>query len=239
MPQPSPSSPPPPAAPPAAPPSPGVARAFAAVLSRPAAFYASLRGQTGVGAPVVFALVMGLVSGVVSAVLAAAGLGAAPGAGSVLGPLVASPVAAVVGCFVGGAGVHLLSAFADGKGSYEDSVRVAGYAAAVMPVGAALGAAPLLGTLASLYGLYVVAQGLVTLHLAERRRAFAACAALAVLVALLGLVGHLWGSEGRDGAADVDRRFGEGSEFRREMQRAEQELRRAADEAKARQESGR
>ncbi len=238
MPEPLPSSPPPPAAPPAAAPSPGVGRAFAAVLSRPAAFYASLRGQSGVGAPVVFALAMGIASGVASAVLAAAGVGAAPGAAAGLGALVVSPVTAVVGCLVGAAAVHLVSAFAGGKGSFEDSVRVAGYAAAVMPVGAVLGAVPLLGTLAGLYGLYVVAQGLVTLHLADRRRAFAACGALAVLVALLGVVEHFGTRAARDGA-DLDGRFGEGSEFQREMHRAEQELRRAADEAKARQESGR
>jgi hypothetical protein len=180
-------------------------QAFVAVLSRPAAFYASLRTQSGFGAPVVFAAAMAVAAAVLAALLAAFGLGAGPstpGAAGTFTALVLSPVTAVVGCFVGGAVVHLVSSVAGGKGTFE------------------------------------VAQGTVALHLADRRRTFAACAALGVLVGLLGAAGYVGERAARD-RGDMEDRFGEGSEFQREMRRAQEELRRAADDARARQEGGR
>ena len=216
---------------------PGIFQAFTAVLTRPGEFYASVRGASGFGAPVVFALVMGVVSGVVAAVYTVIGLGAAAGAmGGALGTaaglsaIVMSPVFAVVGCFVGGAIVHVISMIASGRGTYEQSVRVAGYASAVMPIGALLGFLPLLNVLPSLYGLYLVAQGLIAIHAADRKRTYVATAVLAALLVLMSIMGWVAGRAAQQMAQDMDGRFGPNSEFQREMQKAQEEMKRAAEE---------
>lgn len=215
---------------------PRLGQAFTAVLTRPAEFFESLRGQVGFGPPVVFALVMGLLAGVVTAVMGMVGLGAAGGALGVaagLGALVVSPIMAVVfGSFVGGAIVHVISMIAGGKGSYEQSVRISSYASAVMPIGVVLGAVPFLGIAANLYGLYIVAIGVVTLHLADRRRTFTVAAVLAVVVLIVGISGFFAARAAKDIGADMEARFGDRSELQREMQRAAEEMQRAADEMK-------
>ncbi len=240
---------PPPAPPPGAPPpsaaapakGPGIFQAFGAVLTRPAAFYASVKDVGGFGAPLVFALVMGLVSGVFGAVLTVLGLtvagapGGAFGMAVGFGAIIGAPIFAVVGSFVGGAIVHVISMIAGGKGTYEQSVRIAGYASAVMPFGAVLGVVPLLGTLATLYGLFLAAQGLFAIHAAERRRTTLVTGILGVLVVLMAIGGFFAGRAAQRMAADTDARFGPNSEFQREMQKAREEMQRAVDEQRRQQ----
>jgi hypothetical protein len=222
---------------------PGLVQAFVAVLTKPGEFYCSVRDVGGFGAPVIFALVMGVASGVVSAVLMVLGLGAAAGAmGGAIGAaagfasLVTSPIIAVIGCFVGGAIVHLISLIAGGKGSYEQSVRVAGYAAAVMPIGALLGFVPLLSVVPSLYGLYLVAQGLIAIHAADGKKTYVSVGVLAALLVLFSIVGMLAGRAAQEMSREMEGRFGQGSEFQREMQKAQQEMQKAMEEMKKQQE---
>lgn len=214
--------PPSPATPGAPPPStaraPGIVQAFKGVLTKPADFYASVRDVGGLGAPVVFALVMGLVSGVISALYALAGLGAM--AGGAAGPLagasavITSPISAVIGCFVGGAIAHVASMIAGGKGTYEQSVRVAGYAGAIMPLSALLSFVPFLRYLPALYGLYLVAVGLITIHGAERRRTYAVMGVLAAIFVLLSIMFALAGSAvQQQGSGET--RYGPGSDLQR------------------------
>lgn len=216
---------------------PGILQAFVGVLTKPADFYASVRTASGLGAPLVFAVVMGLVSGVITAVFATIGLGAAAGAmGGAFGAgmgvvsILLSPIFAVIGCFVGGAIVHVISMIAGGRGTFEQSVRVAGYASAVMPIGAVLGFVPLLNVLPNLYGLYLVALGLVAIHAADRKRTFASVAVLAALVVLMSIMGWLAGRAMQQVGQDMEGRFGPGSEFQREMQKAQLEAQRAAEQ---------
>jgi hypothetical protein len=215
---------------------PGLVQAFTSVLTRPTEFFESLRGQAGFGPPVVFALVMGLLAGIVTAVIGMVGLGTAGGAlgaAAGLGALVMSPIMAVVfGSFVGGAIVHVISMVAGGKGPYEQSVRISSYACAVMPIGAVLAVVPLLGIAANLYGLYIVAVGVVTLHLADRRRTFTAAVVLAVIVVIAGIASFFATRAAKDMSAEMEAKYGERSEFQREMQRATEEMKRAAEEMK-------
>lgn len=196
---------PPSPAPPSAPPSPaaqapGILQAFVGVLTKPADFYASVREVGGFGAPVVFALVAGLAGGVISAVYAFIGLGATGrAAGGAVGTfagasaVIMTPIFAVIGCFVGGAVVHVVSTIAGGKGTYEQSVRVAGYAGAVMPLSALLSFVPLLRFLPTLYGLYLAAVGLVAIHAADRRRTYAVMGVLAALFVIFSILAALAG----------------------------------------------
>ena len=221
---------------------PGIVQAFVAVLTKPADFYASVRDVGGFGAPVVFALVLGAVSGLISALYMVVGLGAAAGAaGGAFGAfagfsaIIMSPIFAVIGCFVGGAVVHVISLIASGKGTYEQSVRVAGYAAAVIPFGTLLGFTPLLGWLPSLYGLYLVAQGLIAIHAADRKRTYVATGVLAAILVLFSLMAMLAGRAASQVATQMEGKYGKDSELQREMQKAQQEMQRAAEEMRRRQ----
>jgi hypothetical protein len=176
---------------------PGIVQAFTSVLTKPASFYASVRDVGGYGAPVVFALVLGVVAGVINAAYFVLGIGAAGAAGAGvsvgagLAQIITTPIGAVIGCFVGGAVVHLVSLIAGGKGTYEQSVRVAGYAGAVMPITSLVSFAPGLGILPVLYGLYVAAQGLIAIHAADRTKTYVVTGILALLAVLFGILGVL------------------------------------------------
>ncbi|HEY6002917.1 MAG TPA: YIP1 family protein [Anaeromyxobacter sp.] len=188
-----PSAPPPPAAQ-----APGIVQAFVGVLTKPASFYASVRDAGGFGSPVVFALVLGIVAGVISAAYAVLGIGAAgagPMGGAMVGfsAIIATPIVAVIGCFVGGAIVHVVSLIAGGKGTYEQSVRVAGYAAATMPISALLSFVPFLQFVVFLYGLYLAAQGIIAIHAANRTKTYVVTGVLAVLVVVLGIMATVAG----------------------------------------------
>ncbi len=234
MPEPTPSAPPPGSPPPIS--AAALVQAFQAVLTRPAAFFESVKGQTGFREPLVFAVATGLAGGVIHAVFAMAHLLPRVGVGAGLAMIVLLPVFSVVGCFIGGAVVHVVASIAGGKGSFEHSVRIAGYASAVLPVSAVLSFAPLLQYLPTFYGLYVAALGIVALHLADRRRTFIATGVLAALLAVyVGVVGIA----GRRAAEDLRARYGEGSEFQKEMQKATEELGKASEEMRRASEEAR
>ncbi len=218
-------------------PSPGVVQAFATVLTKPAEFFESIRAQTGFGAPIVFALVMGLFAGVLSAVIQALGLGAAGGPGgragvgmAIAGIVLSPTIAVAVGSFVGGAIVHVIALVANGKGTYEQSVRIASYSLAVLPIGALLAVSPFLPTLANLYGLWIVVAGVIAIHLGDRKRTFVAAAVLAVAVVVVGIAGALLARGGDDATASLQGRFGAGSDFQRDVEKARDEMRRATEE---------
>jgi hypothetical protein len=212
---------------PSAPPSPaaqapGIVQAFVAVLTKPATFYASVRDVGGFGSPVVFALVLGLAAGVINAAYMVLGLGAvggvmggAIGAAAGFGTLIMTPIFAVIGCFVGGAIVHVVSLIAGGKGSYEQSVRVAAYAAAIMPIGALVSFVPALRFLPGLYGLYLVAVGLIAIHAADRTKTWVVMGVLAALLVVFGVMGML--------ATRAMQQVGAEMQFQREVQKVQQD----------------
>jgi hypothetical protein len=158
------------------------------------------------------------------------------------GAIVMSPIVAVIfGSFVGGAIVHVISLIAGGKGTYEQSVRVSSYACAIMPVGTLLGVIPGLGFLlsivANLYGLYVVALGVITLHLADRKKTFTVVGVLAAIVVVIGISGYFaaraaknFAAELQKGTVDLQKNFGDGSQFQRDLAKAAEEARKAAEQ---------
>lgn len=208
---------------------PALFQAFLAVLTRPAAFFESVKGQVGYRDPLVFAVAMGLVGGVIHAILAMAHLLPLVGVGAGLAMIVLLPIFAVIGCFIGGAIVHVVASIAGGKGTFEHSVRIAGYSSAVLPVGAVLSFVPLLQYLPTFYGLYIAALGIVALHQADRRRTFIVTGVLAAILAIYVAVVAVAARRVTD---DLRTRYGADSEFHKEMQQAADELRKAADEAR-------
>jgi len=210
---------------------PALVQAFLAVLTRPAAFFESVKGQVGFRDPLVFAVAMGLAGGVIHAVLALAHLLPA-GVGVGLAMIVLMPIFAVIGCFVGGAIVHVVAMIAGGKGSFEQSVRIAGYCSAVLPVGALLSFIPGVQYLPSFYGLYIAALGIIALHLADRRRTFIVTGVLAAILAIFAVMGMMAASAARRAGDDLRARYGEGSEFQKEMQKMSEDLKKAGEEAR-------
>lgn len=234
--------------PPPAPPAPGpsapggvdfssIIPSFVGVLTRPTPFYESVRGQTGLGPPLVFAAAMGLVYGVIVAIYAMVGLGIAGGAlGGAIGAaagfsmIILGPIFAVIGgSFIGGAIVHVISLIAGGKGSFEQSVRISSYALAVMPIGAVLAFIPLVRYLPSFYGLYLIALGIIAIHLADRKKTFVVTGVLAGIFVLFIVVGMLIGAAARTAGDELKARYGEGSDFQRELKKSAEEMRKAAE----------
>jgi hypothetical protein len=217
---------------------------FVRVLTRPSEFWASasVREQKGFGPPIAFAVAMGLVAGVVGAILALTGLGGAfGGLGLMIGgaagvaAVIITPIFYAIGCFIGGGVVYLVAAIAGGRADYEQSVRIAGYASAVGPIAALVGFIPLLGLVPSLYGLYLVALGVIAIEAGDRRKTFIAAGVLAGILVLFQLVGLA----ARSAGDRLQARYGAGSELEQNMQRSTEELqrmsdqmRRAAEEAK-------
>jgi hypothetical protein len=207
------------------------------VLTKPVPFWESVKTQTGLGPPLVFAAVMGVVYGVIVAIYAVVGLGmtagmtgGALGAAAGLGMIVLGPVFAIIGgSFIGGAIVHVISLIAGGKGSFEHSVRIASYSLAVIPIGALLAIIPLVRYLPSFYGLYLVALGVIALHQSDRKRTFVVAGVLAGIMVLFIVIGMLIGMAARTAGNELRTRYGEGSEFQKEMQKSAEEMRKAAE----------
>jgi hypothetical protein len=240
-----------PAAPPPAPPAPGpqgsgsvdfaaIIPSFVGVLTRPASFWDSVKGQTGLAQPLVFSAVMGLVYGVVLAIMAVVGLGVVGGAvGGAIGAaagvsmIILGPIFAVIGgSFIGGAICHVVALIAGGKGNFEQSVRVASYATAVAPIAAVLAFIPVVRYLPSFYGLYLVALGIIALHLADRKKTFVVTGVLAGIYVLFIVVGLLIGAAARTVGSQINTQYGEGSEFQRELRKSAEEMRKAAEKMK-------
>lgn len=216
----------------------GIADAFVRVLTRPAAFWASVSEQKGFGPPIIFAVVMGVIAGVIGAILAIAGLGALMGGmgraiGTVAGlvGIITTPILYVVGCFIGGGVVYLIAMIAGGKPDYERSVRIASYAIAVGPIGAILGFIPLLSLLPGLYGLYLIALGVIALQLGDRRKTFIAAGVLAGLLVLFQLIGFFTAMALRSSGSQLETRYGEGSQFQRDVERSAEEIRQKMEKA--------
>ncbi len=189
------SAPPPPPPPPATPPPnpidlQAIRNDFVAVLTRPIEFWPTLRGRQGFGPPIVFAAAMGVLAGIIGALysLIRVGSGGYGGYG-VTAALVALILSIIlyplIGSFVGGAIVHVLALIAGGRSTYETSVRIASYAMAVMPIAALLSMVPLLGILPHLYGLYLIALGIIALHDTPRQRTLIVVGVLALIVIII------------------------------------------------------
>jgi len=210
--------------------------AFKRVLARPSEFYASVKDQAGLGPPLVFALAMGVAAGVITAVLSLVGLrgaaGALAGAAVGFGAILLSPIFTMIGVVIGGAVAHVISLIAGGKGTFEQSLRVAAYASAVMPIAALVGFVPLVNILPSLYGLYLVAIGLVVVHAADRRKTFISVAVLGALLVLMTISSLLAMRAARSAATDLDKAFGPGSKFQQDLAKGAEQLQRAAEEAR-------
>lgn len=176
--------------------------AMIGVLTKPGDFYASIKGATGFGAPIIFAVIMGLLAGVLTAVKAfmfGASVGGALGGGmgmlAGIGAIIIYPIACIIGVFIGGAIVHVIALICSGKGSYEASCRVAAYGLATMPLNAAIGFIPMVGgwisILVSLYGLFIFYNGLVKLHDAKASVVMIICGIFALIVVASGVWGQI------------------------------------------------
>ncbi len=94
---------------------------------------------------------------------------------------------------------------------------------------------PLLRILPGLYGLYLVGVGLIAIHAAERKRTWTVMGVLAVLLVLLSIFAMLATRAAQNMAEDMRTRLGPNSQFQRDLQKAQQDMLRAAEELKRQQ----
>lgn len=167
------------------------ARTARAVILEPARFFRRLDGRGSSGSAVLFAVVCLVASFLlvqIAAPIEAWLLGEAyPGLGGAFWVILAlSPLLAWLVVYVTAAFQHLLvMAFARQRKRFHETLLVSAYASAL----ALLNWVPVVGYLASAYGLYVTMLGLKELHGTSTGRAL-----LAVLVpALVFVVSIVWG----------------------------------------------
>jgi hypothetical protein len=171
-----------------------------AVVTKPAEFFASakIKGEVGFVPMIIFAVCMGVVAGVLGAVvvilksLTFGAAGAAFGVFAAIGGIILQPIFAVIAVFVGGGIVHVIALISGGKGTYEQSARIAAYSLAVVPIAAVLGLLPIAPILAWLYGLYITALGIFALHEgAKRQTVYIVLGVLAGIWALVTVTGYI------------------------------------------------
>jgi hypothetical protein len=114
-------------------------------------------------------------------------------------------------------------------------VRVAAYAGAIMPISSLLSFVPVLRFLPGLYGLYLVAVGLIAIHAADRTRTYVVTGILAVLLCIFGVMSMLATRAVQQMGADMQGQFGPNSQFQRDMEKARQEMQKAAEEMRRQQ----
>jgi hypothetical protein len=165
------------------------------VLTDSKNFYANLRLQGGLQAPVVFALVGLAIAAVASSLYSAFGPSFGsygfPSGGGFLSVLIASLVGGVIGLFIGSAIFHLvLSLLGAARQPFEATLRVVAYTAGST---ALIGIIPVCGGLiGAVYAIFLYIIGLADVHQCDMGKA--AIAVLAPVVVCCVLFALLWGT---------------------------------------------
>lgn len=233
-------------------PAPNPLTAAIAVLTKPAAFYSSIKGMTGLGPALVFVVITGVLSGVLRAIhffVFGAAMGAAAGApaagllGGTVGAIVMVfliPIAFVIFAFIGGAIVHVIAMIAGGKGTFEKSVHIACYSSAIAPLSALAAFIPVLGRILGLalavYALYVIATGILALHPeAKKQTTYVVTGVLGLIVVGCAGIGMLMGAGARMAGSELQAKYGKGSAFEQQMKKMSEDMKKAAEEAQKKQ----
>jgi hypothetical protein len=152
--------------------------AVRSVVTAPVDFFRGIRRQGDFVNPLLFAIICYEVSAILSGLLGLVGVGASRGFGSFLVALIIAPIAATLGLFIGAGIVHLLVMLIVGSGNagYEGTFRVSAYSS----VTSLVSWIPIIGLIASLYGVYLAIVGIREVHSTTTGRA-----ALVVLIPVI------------------------------------------------------
>lgn len=168
------------------------------VLAESKAFFANLRLQGGLGAPITFALIGMGISALATAIYSSFGSFASYGwpgggmpSGGFVGALIFGLLVGLVGLFIGSGIFHLmLSLLGAARQPFEATFRVVAYAYGAT---ALIGIIPICGSfIGALYGIYLYIIGLADVHQTDIGKSAIAVLAPVVVCCVLGIL--LWGT---------------------------------------------
>jgi hypothetical protein len=158
------------------------------VVTAPVGFFRGIRHQGDFVNPLIFAIICYEVSAVLGGLLGLVGvsMGGTQGFGAFLVSLVVAPIFAAVGLFIGAGILHLLVMLIVGSrnSGFEGTFRVGAYSS----VTSLVSWIPVIGWIASLYGIYLAIMGIREVHNTSTGKAVIVVLIPAVVVFLLALL---------------------------------------------------
>jgi hypothetical protein len=155
------------------------------VITAPVGFFRSIRREGDLVNPLIFAIICYEVSAILGGLLSLVGvsMGGTRGFGSFLIGIILAPIGAAIGLFIGAGILHLLVMLIVGSrnAGYEGTFRVGAYSAVTTLVSWI----PIIGLIASLYGIYLAIMGIREVHNTSTGKAAIVVLIPAVVVFLL------------------------------------------------------
>jgi hypothetical protein len=157
-----------------------------AVVLDPAGFFRGIARRGDFINPLVFALICYEIFAILSGLLALVGIYGNQGVGGFIISLILTPIFAAVGLFIGAGILHLfvLLFVRPSNAGFEATFRVSSYTS----VTALVSWIPIIGFIASLYGLYIAIMGIREVHATTTGRAALVVLVPAVVVLFLLLI---------------------------------------------------
>ncbi len=156
------------------------------VVTAPVEFFRGIIGHNDLVNPLIFAIICYEVAAILGGLLALVGISGQQGFGSFLASLVLAPIFATIGLFIGAGILHLLVMLIVGSrnAGFAGTFRVSAYSS----VTSLVSWIPVIGWIASLYGIYLAIVGVREVHNTSTGKAAIVVLIPAVVVILLILV---------------------------------------------------
>ncbi len=156
------------------------------VITAPVGFFRGIRREGDLVNPLIFAIICYEVAAILGGLLALVGISGQQGFGSFLASLVLAPIFATIGLFIGAGILHLLVMLIVGSrnAGFAGTFRVSAYSS----VTSLVSWIPVIGWIASLYGIYLAIVGVREVHNTSTGKAAIVVLIPAVVVILLILV---------------------------------------------------
>ena len=132
------------------------------VVTAPVGFFRGIIGHGDLVNPLIFAIICYEIAAILGGLLSLVGIGGQQGFGSFLGSLVLAPIFAAIGLFIGAGILHLLVMLVVGSrnAGFAGTFRVSAYSS----VTSLVSWIPVIGWIASLYGIYLAIVGVREVH---------------------------------------------------------------------------
>ena len=134
------------------------------VVTAPVGFFRGIRREGDFVNPLIFAIICYEISAILGGLLSLVGIGMgdAQGFGSFLIGIILAPIGAAIGLFIGAGILHLLVMLIIGSrnSGFEGTFRVGAYSS----VTSLVSWIPIIGLIASLYGIYLAIVGIREVH---------------------------------------------------------------------------
>ncbi len=156
------------------------------VVTAPVGFFRGIRRDGDFVNPLIFAIICYEVSAILGGLLSLVGVTGSQGIGSFLVSIILAPIFATIGLFIGAGILHLLVMLIVGSrnSGFEGTFRVSAYSS----VTSLVSWIPVIGWIASLYGIYLAIMGIREVHTTSTGKAAIVVLIPAVVIILLVLI---------------------------------------------------